>query len=198
MLPAERQRQIKDWIQTRQNLKISELSEWLGVSEMTIHRDVKALVEEGVVVKTFGGISLVRQYTGNHSNASECVYCSRQIKDNLAYRLILPNDRIETACCAHCGLLRHKQLGDRVVQAICRDFLRHTTISAALTTFVVDTTLDLGCCQPQVLTFEYLEHARKFMKGFGGTVLSFSEALETVDSKMHGHGSCHHKQRGGE
>lgn len=192
MLPAERQIKIKEWIQKRHNLKISELSERLKVSEMTIHRDIKALVEEGTVVKTFGGISLVHQHTQqNLTNSNECVYCSRPIHEKLAYRLILPNDNIETACCAHCGLLRQKQLGDKVMHAVCRDFLRHTTISAALATFVIDSTLDIGCCQPQVLAFEYFEHANQFVKGFSGKVLSFSDAMEIIHSKMQGH-HCHH------
>lgn len=49
----------------------------------------------------------------------------------MVYRLILSNDKIETVCCAHCGLLRHRQLGVNVSHAICYDFFMNTTISAA-------------------------------------------------------------------
>src|SRR5690625_1566185 len=150
MLPVERLHRIKELIQKKKNLKISDLSKELGVSEMTIHRDLKPLVEEGAVIKTFGGVSLANDDPVEPSDM--CIYCSRPIHEKLAYRLILPNNKIDIACCAHCGLLRHRQLDDKVVQAICYDFFRQTTISAQLTSFVMGTTVDIGCCQPRVLT----------------------------------------------
>jgi len=70
--------------------------------------------------------------------------------------------------------------------------LRKTTISALLATFVMGTSVDLGCCQPQVLPFEYKEHANKFIHGFGGTVHTFQDAIDVLHHKMAGtiH-SCH-------
>lgn len=188
MLPVERLNQIKRRIQIEKNIKISDLSKDLGVSEMTIHRDLKPLIEQGLVVKTFGGISLANTPASNLQDV--CIYCSREIHDTLAYRLILPNNSIEIACCAHCGLLRHKQLEDKVVQAICYDFLRKTTISAQRSYFVMDTSIDLGCCQPQVLPFEWEEHAQRFVRGFGGKVYAFQKAMEVVFHQMND--SCHH------
>lgn len=192
MLPIERQNRIKNLIQDKSNMKISELSLELGVSEMTIHRDLKPLIEDGIIIKTFGGITLVRDKPND--NAGECVFCSRGINERLAYRLILPNNKIEMTCCAHCGLLRHRQLGAEVLQAICHDFLNQTTISASLAWYVMDTSVHMGCCQPQVLSFELQEHADKFVKGFGGKVYTYSEAMEVVFQKMNGskHNSCHH------
>lgn len=183
MLPIERLNRIREILSERQNIKISELSDLLNVSEMTIHRDLKPLVEEGVVLKTFGGVSL-KQVKGSLTNLKSCVYCSRDIHPKLAYRIILSNDQVEMACCAHCGLLRHHQLRDQVSQSICHDFFRQTTISAPLAWYVFDTTVDMGCCQPQVLTFEWKEHADKFIKGFGGVVCNFNEAIKLVCKKM--------------
>lgn len=194
MLPVERLNRIKELIFERDNMKISELSKELGVSEMTIHRDLKPLVEEGIIVKTFGGISLVHKEQTS-SNADTCILCSRSIHIKMAYRLILPNNKIEVACCVHCGLLRHRQLQSDTIQAICQDFLRQTTISASMATFVTNTSVDMGCCQPQVLAFEWEEHARKFVHGFGGDVHSFSEAMDVVYHKMNTH-CCHPKEKG--
>lgn len=194
MLPKERQNRIKELLQAKQYIKISELSTELGVSEMTIHRDLKPLINEGIVIKTFGGVSLVNESTHKGSASDECVYCGRKVTERLAYRLFLPNNDIETACCAHCGLLRHRQLDGQVVQAICPDFLRHTTISAPLAWFVMDTSIQMGCCHPQVLSFEWKETADKFVKGFGGEVYSFSEAVETIFQKMNGSDHCCKKQ----
>lgn len=191
MLPIERKRKIKELIQTKKTLKISELSERFNVSEMTIYRDIKPLIEEGLIAKTFGGISLVEKAAQTATDQHRCVYCDKPNNPKMIYRLILPNDTIETACCAHCGLLRHQQLGDKVVQAICHDFFIHTTISAPLTWYVMCTSLDVSCCQPQVLTFAKREHAEKFVKGFGGTIYPFKEVMEVVQREMQGQPGHH-------
>ena len=190
MLPIERQKQIKQLILAKKTLKISELSKRFDVSEMTIYRDIRPLIDEGLIVKTFGGISLVEEISQISSDQNHCVYCQKPNNPKLTYRLILPNDKIETACCAHCGLLRHQQLGEEVLQAICHDFFVHTTISAPLTWFVMNTSLNVSCCQPQVLTFENRECAEKFVKGFGGEIYGFHDAIEVVNQKMQGHSGC--------
>lgn len=186
MLPIQRQKQIKTLIQKERTLKISELSEQFGVSEMTIYRDVKPLLETGLVVKTFGGISLVEKHDHSIAALHQCVYCFKPNNPRLAYRLILEDNVIETACCAHCGLIRHRQLGNKVLQAVCHDFFMHTTVSAHLTWYVMNTSLNISCCQPQVLTFANKEDAEKFVIGFGGDIYSLWDAMETVHDKMKG------------
>ncbi|MFG3613358.1 DeoR family transcriptional regulator [Rummeliibacillus stabekisii] len=176
---SERQQLIRDMILYRHNLKISELSQTLGVSEMTVHRDIKPLVEEGFIMKTYGGITLVRDQSPQHVEDDDCVYCHRKCDERLVYRIILSNGKRENACCSHCGILRHLQLGDEVAQAICTDFLTGTTISAHLAWFVIDTTVHIRCCQPQVLVFETEEFAQNFVKGFGGRVNTFSEIMKS-------------------
>lgn len=182
MLPVERVLRIKERIHEEKTLKISELSKEFGVSEMTIHRDVKPLIEDGLLIKTFGGISLAQ--SSPFENQNVCIYCSGSIHEKMAYRLILSNHIIEKACCGHCGLLRHRQLGSEVTQAICYDFFRQTTIPVQQAYFIMDTSVDMGCCQPQVLTFEREKHAHQFVNGFGGHVYSFQEAMQVVYNKM--------------
>lgn len=182
MLPIERRNQIMQIIQEKQNIKISELSKLFSVSEMTIHRDLKPFLEEDLIVKTFGGVSLKHRSDRNPNQV--CTYCHQETNSRLEFRLILKNGINEVTCCAHCGLLRYRQLKDEVEQAICHDFLRHTTISARLAWYVFDTSLQIGCCQPQVLPFEEKNHALKFVKGFGGKIHSFSEAIQLICKKM--------------
>ncbi|HET7580782.1 MAG TPA: DeoR family transcriptional regulator [Bacillales bacterium] len=179
MLAIERRQRIRELVLARQNMKISELSRLLDVSEMTIHRDIKPLMDEGLIMKTFGGITLVRQ-NEESVGMNGCVICSREIQDKFSYRLIFKDQRIETACCPHCGILRHHQMETEVLQAICRDFLTETTISAEMGWYVLNSELQVGCCQPQILTFKWKEHAEKFVKGFGGAVLSFHETKEKM------------------
>lgn len=195
MLPAERQKQIQAWILDKKSIKISHLSEWLGVSEMTVHRDLKPLIEEGLIVKTFGGITLVDDQPNAKPPIDSCAYCSKQIRERLAYQLILASQEIKQACCAHCGLMLHEQNEGQAVQALCRDFLTETTISALQGWYVFDTSLDIGCCEPQVLSFGQRKQAEKFVKGFGGEIHNFTEAMETVHDRMNMSPSCCKKHK---
>ncbi|MCQ6276632.1 DeoR/GlpR transcriptional regulator [Bacillus sp. V3B] len=189
MLASERQKKIKELIVRRQSLKISELSEIFKVSEMTIHRDIKAMVESGFVEKSFGGISLVNR-EAKISNGNECVVCHRSINHRLSFRLILTKNRVETTCCTHCGLIRHQMLGDEVIETLCCDFFTNTTISAKNAWFVMETTVDLSCCQPQVLPFNQREHAEGFVRGFGGTIETYIEVMGKVTGRIKKGKSC--------
>lgn len=157
---------------------------------MTIHRDVKAMVESGFVEKIFGGISLADQKTGV-TNLNECVVCQRSVNHRLSCRLILTNNRVENTCCAHCGILRSQMLGNEVLEILCCDFFTNTTISVKNAWLVMDTTIDLSCCQPQVLPFNHREHAEGFVRGFGGTVVTYEEVLERIiGTNQKGKGCC--------
>lgn len=193
MLPVDRRKKIRELLLEKKTVKISTLSKYLGVSEMTVHRDIKPLVKEGFLIKTFGGVTLAERPAQTENRSDTCAYCAKRVDHRLAFRLIRSNNRVETACCAHCGLLRHHQLRDEITQAICQDFLLQTTVSAASCWYVMETSLTVGCCQPQVLTFEQREHAEKFITGFSGVVLPFSEAMTALLNKMH---LCH--KTGGE
>src|SRR5690625_6078644 len=97
MLPVERLHRIKELIQKKKNLKISDLSKELGVSEMTIHRDLKPLVEEGLVTKTFGGVSLNETEQTKLTQQEECVLCQSRPNERFSYRIFLANNKIEIA-----------------------------------------------------------------------------------------------------
>ncbi|NHC39793.1 DeoR family transcriptional regulator [Bacillus sp. MM2020_1] len=180
MLQSERQDKIKELIKERRNLKISEISEIFQVSEMTVHRDIKPLVNEGVIMKTFGGITLVREIPGNPESNNECILCNSQINPRFVYKIILPENRIEDTCCALCGLVRQFQLGESVIQALCFDFLTGTTVSSFLAWYVFESSIRVGCCKPQILTFERKDYAEKFVSSFGGKVMNFQEAIEKI------------------
>ncbi len=60
MIPAERRARIIDIVKERQAVRVSSLSEDLGVSGMTIRRDLERLEVEGVLVRTHGGAILKR------------------------------------------------------------------------------------------------------------------------------------------
>lgn len=58
MIPLERQRQILGALQQRGTASVAELQGLLGVSHMTVRRDIGALEDLGRVVSVSGGVSL--------------------------------------------------------------------------------------------------------------------------------------------
>ncbi len=61
MIPAQRRARIWELLQERRAVRVSSLSEDLGVSEMTIRRDLERLEAEGVLLRTHGGALLRRR-----------------------------------------------------------------------------------------------------------------------------------------
>ncbi|WP_420489429.1 hypothetical protein [Neobacillus drentensis] len=47
-----------------------------------------------------------------------------------------------------------------------------------------DSSIKVGCCMPQILTFGNKEYADKFVQAFGGEVLDFQETLDKICNKQ--------------
>ena len=58
MLPAERRARIVAALKARRAMRVTTLSDDLGVSEITIRRDLMLLEREGVLARTYGGAVL--------------------------------------------------------------------------------------------------------------------------------------------
>lgn len=65
MLPAERQNRILQLINEHQRVTVAQLSQALGVSDMTIRRDLARLEERGVLRRTHGGAVLLKYPPGD-------------------------------------------------------------------------------------------------------------------------------------
>ncbi|MFF2446093.1 DeoR family transcriptional regulator [Neobacillus sp. NPDC058068] len=187
MLPIERRQQIIKWLDKEGSLAISEISIRLQVSEMTVYRDIKPLLEENVISKTSGGISIAHVV---NPPSNVCSYCLKELHNRHPIQIITNDSKVEQLCCPHCGLLRYKNIEKDVSQIICRDFLQNSTISAKMAYYLMDTDFNLNCCQPQVLTFESLKHTEQFQRGFGGIILRFDEAIEEIEKRMNGSIGC--------
>ncbi|MDQ0270481.1 DeoR family transcriptional regulator [Cytobacillus purgationiresistens] len=189
MLPIERQQQILTWLEKEETMKVSEVSRRLNVSEMTIYRDIKQLVDQKKILKTPNGITYISSESiipGNH-----CAYCYKEAKSRQSMQIIRTNHTVEQTCCPHCGLLRYDEIEKEVSQIICHDFLYDTTISAKVATFLLEPEINLNCCQPQVIAFESIKQATQFQKGFGGRISNFNEAIRTIKTLMQGK-TCKH------
>lgn len=191
MLPIERQQQILTWIEKEEILRVSEISKRLDVSEMTVYRDLKPLIDQQKVIKTSNGITCTPQpYVSSHI----CSYCSKNSNTKLSVQIIKLNQRVEQTCCAHCGLLRYQAIEEEVSQIICYDFLKETTISAKMATFLLNADLNLNYCQPQVITFDSVKQAKQFQLGFGGNIYNFEEVIKVIMDEMNGKTCCHTKK----
>jgi DeoR/GlpR family transcriptional regulator of sugar metabolism len=61
MIPAERRARIVEILEERRAVRVSVLSETLGVSEMTIRRDLEQLEQAGLLSRMHGGAILKRR-----------------------------------------------------------------------------------------------------------------------------------------
>ena len=73
MIPAERQKLILARLAERRVLSISELTELLDVSHMTVRRDIQQLEREGQVMSVAGGIRLPERISFEPSHVSKAV-----------------------------------------------------------------------------------------------------------------------------
>ncbi|WJE17655.1 DeoR family transcriptional regulator [Halobacillus sp. ACCC02827] len=183
MLPIERRKQILTWLEKEEFLRVSTISRRLDVSEMTVYRDLKPLIEAEEVKKAANGITLA---AGESSSSNGCPYCLKETTSRLACQIIKRNQQIETTCCVHCALLRYEDLQEEVVQVIARDFLLDTTISAKTATFLLHSDAGIHCCHPQPIIFASRHQAEKFRKGFGGELHTFDSAKTTIIKEMNG------------
>ena len=112
LTPAVRQRHILDLLGARQSLTIQELVAELGVSAMTVHRDLNRLADGGQLLKTHGGAALPSRANHNAGVPGPCAMCNRPVPERSAVILQSQQRGRLTACCPHCGLalLRARRL----------------------------------------------------------------------------------------
>ena len=71
-IPSVRQQQIMDWLRDQPTLTIDQLVDQLGVSVMTVHRDLDALAGMGLVEKVHGGVTLTKPVPNTSAGCAVC------------------------------------------------------------------------------------------------------------------------------
>ena len=97
LLPAERQQRILEILRDELSVRGSRLGELLGVSEMTIRRDLDALERQGVVERTHGGAVFRQERVVGKFHYNSAVQENLREKQHIARRaaaMIEPNDVI--------------------------------------------------------------------------------------------------------
>lgn len=78
MIPVERHQQILALVEQRGAVSINELTEMLGVSHMTIRRDVSKLEAKGLLLSVSGGIRAVSRLAIEPSHLVKCALNSEE------------------------------------------------------------------------------------------------------------------------
>lgn len=179
----DRNKRILDYLQEHSSAAIQELAEVLGVSTMTIHRDLSKLAASGHLHKRHGGASLNDKLP--ISKIEKCAMCNKSTSERTMFIVRLENGEQKHACCAHCGLMLQTQT-KKISQSLVADYLHGHMVSSTQAVYICGSDLNV-CCVPSVLSFGSQQDAEKFQKGFGGIKLNMEEAIKYLVGMTHSH-----------
>ena len=171
-IQTDRQQQILDLLAQQGVVRVDELSSHLGVSTMTVHRDLDLLEQAGQLLKVRGGAVPLKPSLG----PDECIVCRMRPRRRLQVMLHLVDGTEQRACCPHCGLLALARARERITAALVTDFLYERPVSARDATYLIGSDTAI-CCTPTVLAFEQQSDAERFQRGFNGRLMPFEEAI---------------------
>jgi DeoR/GlpR family transcriptional regulator of sugar metabolism len=96
MIPAERRARIVYALRAQSAVRVSSLSEDLGVSDITIRRDLALLEREGILARTYGG-AVIRRHMTDEPRWAESVVTQAEQKARIAAAaaaMIEPGDTV--------------------------------------------------------------------------------------------------------
>jgi DeoR family transcriptional regulator, copper-sensing transcriptional repressor len=181
-LPSQRQEHILKWLQEAQSLSIEAISQHFGVSIMTVHRDLAVLSEQGLVEKVHGGVMLPK---ARPESSSLCRMCGILIQARTGLIIHLTSGDNFPACCPHCGLML--MAGQAIKSALAPDVIYQRMINVLQAYYVLGSRVTL-CCAPSLLCFADQADALSFQAGFGGEVLNYVQAQQSLSHQHHHHG----------
>ncbi len=190
--PTTRQEQILGWLSESPSLSIEQLVSRLGVSVMTIHRDLDHLERAGKVEKIHGGVIRADAHPRHTRALQVCRLCDAPVSERTQVIIQSVNNDPLYACCPHCGILLLADTA-QLTSILAKDFIYGRMVNARTAFYVANSEIVL-CCQPGHLCFASNKDAISFQKGFGGQILTFDEARQflTTDHQHVDGGDCHH------
>lgn len=172
---------IMELLRERRSLTTADLRRLLGVSSMTVQRDLSRLAEAGLVERVHGGVLLAGAARSN----TACAYCGKDVNPRTAFVLHLKDGQALQACCPHCGLRLLDSHPD-AVSGMAADFLHGTMTNIKTAYFLLQADLTV-CCAPSAFVFARRDEAERMQAGFGGKVVDLTQALEDLRQEMHLH-----------
>lgn len=172
------------------SLQVSDLAKELGVSKMTVQRDLALLEEQGALKRIHGGaVPLADAALPDGSQkiptgkSGECLICTRPPTQHLLYTLTTKDGVQHQACCPHCGISAHILYGEQIMMALTADYLSGKLHAVQNSYFLLGSAA-APCCHPSILTFEDEQMALRFQQGFGGSIGGLGDAISYLREAM--------------
>ena len=111
----------------------------------------------------------------------QCSLCGMDLNKytHVRYTVTTTSEQQITTCGVQCGLLLQLNLGADFKSAIATDLLYHTTMPAEKAWYVYRSKI-ITDMSPGFIAFKSQDHADRFAKGFGGTVLTLQQSIDAV------------------
>ncbi len=170
-----RQGEILTLLDKKAGISAGDLAQYFNVSRMTIHRDLHALLEQGMLLRIHGG-AVKRNPVSPATGVTHCFACNRQILPHQRSEIHKADGLREETCCTSCGL-RQFSAETGVVRFVVADLLSGKMLLAEEAYFLVNS-LATPCCQPSLLSFASQDEVASFQAGFGGSIARLDEAVE--------------------
>lgn len=180
MTHSYRQHVILDKLASQGTVSINDLARDLGVSAMTVHRDLDQLERAGQLRKVRGGAVAAEA----PPPGTLCMACYAPIGPRTQVVLHLADGSQQRACCPHCGLMIIGKEPESVASFLVTDFLFGRIVNGRTASYLAEPAISV-CCTPTILAFEATSDAQRFQAGFGGRCFDLDEALRFVQAKMH-------------
>jgi hypothetical protein len=174
LLPNQRQDRILEWLQNEQFVSIDQLVKRLGVSIMTVHRDLDQLVHANLIEKVHGGAALPKLASDSGHTTAVCGLCETALQQRTLVTLQFITGEQISFCCPHCALL-YPSDSEATALVLGRDFIYGRMVNLGQAFFVVASQISI-CCVPSVLCFANEDDAQRFKRGFDGAVMSYGKA----------------------
>ena len=113
------------------------------------------------------------------SHGGKCPLCGMNIagNENTAYEITYKDGTTTTYCCPHCGLWEHSEKKGDIQSARARDFISGDWGDPSTMVYLFKSKA-IPACAPSWIAFAKESEAKKFRKGFGGTIFTFEDALK--------------------
>jgi hypothetical protein len=173
---SPRQEKILELVNKKGSVTVDEIQQIMEISQATAYREIQALIQNGAATKIPGGLRRAE------SNLARCLQCGGELNARLSFLIEKRDGTQYNACCAHCGLMAINVLSD-INTAMTADFLYGTMLNVRQAWYVLHDEIGI-CCTPSVLCFSKQEDAKRFVKGFGGSVVNFVDVQKMIKEKM--------------
>ncbi|MCF6179148.1 MAG: DeoR family transcriptional regulator [Geopsychrobacter sp.] len=172
----ERQRKILSLLARESGISAGQLALRLQVSRMTIHRDLRSLLERGLLLRIHGG-AVAKSVLAQETISGYCDVCDRPLLPHQRCEIHKADQPVDHACCAACGLRQLIRQAGSIHSVRVGDHISGRMLPADEACFLVNS-LAMPCCQPSVLSFANEDEVVLFQAGFGGSIARLDEVLE--------------------